>query len=173
MHIKPIITLIFLFTSSLIFTQEESTKVLKDDPEQIEALKEYSYFVIEKVPVYSGCDVSLSSTEQKKCMSEKIAEHIGEHFDTEMISSLENIPEGFVKMRATFKIDTLGKITDIKVKAPHVKLKDEAIRVISLLPDLLSPGIMNGNPVIVTYNLPIVIENYPSKKSRKKRKKKN
>jgi protein TonB len=106
-------------------------------------------------------------------MSAKIAEHINKHLNTELVSTIENIPEGFVKMRVKFKIDTLGKVFDIKVRAPHIKLEEEVIRVIKLVPNLIRPGIMDKNPVIVTYGLPIVIENYPSKKSKKKRKKKN
>jgi protein TonB len=56
-----------------------------------------------------------------------------------------------------FKIDRHGNIANIKARAPHKKLKEEAIRVIKLLPKMI-PGKQRGKAVGVSYGLPIVFK---------------
>ena len=46
---------------------------------------------------------------------------------------------------------------DIRVRAPHPQLKDEAIRIINLLPKM-EPGKVNGKAVSVSYLLPIIFK---------------
>ncbi len=53
-----------------------------------------------------------------------------------------------------FKIDEKGNITDIRARAPHIKLEEEAIRVMKLLPKMI-PGKQKGKTVAVLYSLPI------------------
>lgn len=48
-------------------------------------------------------------------------------------------------------------ITDVKVRAPHSELADEAKLVINALPKL-QPGMHNGKAVTVPYSLPIVFK---------------
>ncbi|MEJ2113641.1 MAG: energy transducer TonB [Flavobacteriaceae bacterium] len=54
-----------------------------------------------------------------------------------------------------FKIDKTGKITDIKTRAPHLKLEQEAERVIKIIPEM-TPGRQSNNNVSVMYTLPII-----------------
>ena len=56
-----------------------------------------------------------------------------------------------------FKIDKKGNIVNIEARAPHKKLKEEAIRVVKLLPKMM-PGRQRGKPVGVKYGLPIVFK---------------
>jgi len=53
-----------------------------------------------------------------------------------------------------FTIDTSGNPKDIQVKAPNEKLKEEAYRIISKLPQMI-PGQFEGADVNTTYALPI------------------
>ena len=46
---------------------------------------------------------------------------------------------------------------DIRARAPHGELEEEAIRVISQLPQM-KPGIQRGKAVTVPYSLPIIFE---------------
>ena len=64
---------------------------------------------------------------------------------------------GKVKVDVTFEIDTLGMIQNIMVKAPHIALEEEAIRVVKLIPKM-TPGYIDGNPVVVPYSVPISVE---------------
>ena len=45
-------------------------------------------------------------------------------------------------------------VEDVKARAPHPALAEEAERVIKRLPKF-EPGILNGEPVTVPYSLPI------------------
>ena len=56
-----------------------------------------------------------------------------------------------------FKIDKNGNITNVQARAPHNRLRDEAIRVIKLLPKMI-PGKQRGRPVGVKYSLPIAFK---------------
>ena len=55
-----------------------------------------------------------------------------------------------------FKIDKTGKIVDVRARGPHARLEKEAIRVISLLPQM-TPGKQRGRAVGVKYTLPITL----------------
>jgi hypothetical protein len=46
-----------------------------------------------------------------------------------------------------------GDIVDVQARAPHVKIKEEVIRVMRSLPKMI-PGKQNGQEVIVNYNIP-------------------
>ena len=64
---------------------------------------------------------------------------------------------GTQKIHAQFKIDSLGFIKNIKIRAAHPKFEEEATRVIKLLPQFI-PAKQEGKPVPVVYNLPIVFQ---------------
>ena len=137
-----LIPILFLF-SFLSFSQEPS--------------KEVPFAVIDEVPVYKGCNEGLNNSELKKCMSDKITKHVVKNFNTTIANSL-GLPDGYVRVNVMFKIDKKGNITGIRSRAPHPKLEEEAIRVISLMPKLDEPGRQRGKPVIVPYSLPIMFK---------------
>ncbi|WP_179344243.1 energy transducer TonB [Winogradskyella ursingii] len=107
----------------------------------------------EHVPVYKGCEDIYGNKARKNCMSQKISELILKNFNSNIASNvgLQGKQRIFVK----FKIDKLGIIKDIEVKAPHPNLENEAMRVIGLIPKL-TPGYQRGKTIIVPYSLPIV-----------------
>lgn len=110
---------------------------------------------IEKVPVYPGCENSKNNIERKKCLSYKITKLIQRKFNS-------GVAEGYgltgrQKIDVQFTIDKTGHITNVKTRAPHPKLKEEAERVISIIPKM-TPGRQQDKNVGVIYNLPIIFQ---------------
>ncbi|WP_397364816.1 energy transducer TonB [Olleya sp. R77988] len=132
--------------------------------------EEVPYSIIENVPRYKGCPAILSNEIAKKCMSAKVSKHVSSHFNGNLASSLDLSP-GIKKIYVFFKINKEGKVTSIKARAPHPALEKEAIRVISLIPDLDAPGMQRGKPATVPYSLPITfsIEETAAQKRERKR----
>ncbi len=116
---------------------------------------EVPFAIIEKVPVYRGCDEKMNNKDLKKCMSTKVAEHVSKNFRIKLAKKL-NLDSGIVRIFVAFKVDKDGKVIDIMARAPHQKLEEEAKRVIRKIPKLTKPGYQKGKAVIVPYALPIV-----------------
>ena len=113
----------------------------------------------ETVPVYPGCKIKASNSEKRKCMSSAISEFVVRKFDTDTAKDLGL--SGRQRIAVIFKIDKKGYVKNIRVRAPHPRLEKEAIRVINMLPRM-TPGTVNGQPVIVPYSLPITFQVAPS-----------
>jgi len=118
---------------------------------------EVPFSVIEKVPVYRGCDKNLNNEELIKCMNGKMSELISKNFNLKLAGRLK-LPPGLIRIHAIFKIDKKGKVIDVRARGPHPKLEDEAIRVIKKIPKLKSPGYFRNQRVIVPYSIPIVFK---------------
>lgn len=54
-----------------------------------------------------------------------------------------------------FKIDKSGNVSEIEASAKHDKLKNEAIKVVNKIPQMI-PGKQKDKAVEVMYSLPIV-----------------
>ena len=113
------------------------------------------FAVIEQVPVYPGCENLGNNEEQKKCMSQKIQDHVIANFNSDMGKDVGLT--GVNRVVVQFKIDKNGEIVDVNARAPHPKLVEEAKRVVSSLPKMI-PGQQKGKNVGVMYSLPIVFE---------------
>ncbi len=121
------------------------------------------FAVIEKVPVYPGCDENMPSQPLKDCMSSEISSLVSRNFNIKVVENL-GLPEGRKNIYVSFKINKEGNIVAIQARGPHVKLEEEAIRVIKLLPKMDKPGYVRDKPVIVPYSLPITFELKNAKK---------
>ena len=129
---------------------------------------ELPFIVIERVPVYKGCDKKLSNEVLKKCMSNGITKHIIKKFNTNSALSI-GLPNGLVRIYVSFKIDKKGRVVNVKAKGPKPQLEKEAIRVVKLIPRLSQPGYHKGKPVVVFYALPIIFKiDNPTPKSKKR-----
>lgn len=117
----------------------------------------------ERVPVYPGCELLISNSAQKKCMSEKISEFIKRELNTNIASGTDLL--GRQRIHVFFKIDKTGKVTDVRARGPHQDLEKEAIRVIKSLPQM-EPGTQRGKAVNVPYALPIVFMIQKSSKTK-------
>jgi hypothetical protein len=131
---------------------EEIAEIELIDEAIDEEIMDIPFSVVEIVPVYPGCEGT--NQEKKECFSQKINDHITEHFNIELSNNL-NISPGIQRISASFTIDSQGTIVDIIVRAPHRIMAREAIRVLKLLPQM-TPGGQRGSFVDVAYTLPII-----------------
>ncbi len=123
--------------------------------EEEEVIEDVPFVVIENAPVFPGCKGSRE--ELKDCFSVKMNKFISKKFNTNLASDLGLDSGSIQRIFVIFKIDKKGNIVNIEARAPHKKLKEEAIRVVKLLPKMM-PGRQRGKPVGVKYGLPIVFK---------------
>jgi len=109
---------------------------------------------IENVPVFPSCEGT--QEELRVCLQEKITQHVNKNFNSDLATELK-LESGVKRIFVMFKIDKEGNIAEVKARAPHQSLADEAIRVINLLPKMI-PGKQKGENVAVKYSLPIVFK---------------
>ncbi|WP_299243313.1 peptidylprolyl isomerase [uncultured Aquimarina sp.] len=121
---------------------------------------------VDKVPKTQNCKNLTDQSLIKKCVSEEIKQFVNKNFNIKVAEAIDLT--GVNKIYVRFKIDTLGRITDVQSRGPAIELEEEANRVISSLPQMI-PGEFQGEKVNVLYSLPIVfnIENPSEKETRK------
>ncbi|MCF6347377.1 MAG: energy transducer TonB [Flavobacteriaceae bacterium] len=122
--------------------------------EEEEIIEEVPFAVIEEAPIYPGCKGS--KAERKKCLQQKIREHVNKKFNVNLAEEL-GLEPGKKKVYVLFKINYKGNITDVRARGPHKRLEKEAIRVVRLLPKM-TPAKQRGKPVNIKYTLPITLE---------------
>ncbi len=110
--------------------------------------------VIEKFPIFPGCEDVFGNKAKRKCANQRVAEHIVSNFDKKKIEKLGLSP-GRKRIYVMFKIDKSGTVKDIKVRGPHPMLEDEARRIINKIPTV-EPGTQRGEPVTMPFSIPIV-----------------
>ena len=140
----------------------ESTEIAEDEiiepvvmvedvnVDEIEEDVEVPFSVVEKIPVFPGCE-GLSISESKKCFQSKIQAHIKKNFKyPELAVDLGINGKVFV----LFVIDADGVSSNIRTRGPDKILEKEATRIIGLLPKM-TPGRQRGKSVKVPYSIPI------------------
>jgi len=136
--------------------QEEEIMEIEEIEEALdEEIADVPFAVIENVPVYPGCEKKRSNAEKKKCMSEKVQKFVQKKFNTELAGDLGL--EGRQRIAVQFKIDKNGDVVNVRARAPHPKLEQEAVKVVKALPKMV-PGRQRGNAVGVLYSLPILFQ---------------
>lgn len=140
--------LLFFATSLFAFSQETIIPKNTNDSDDV------SFALVERVPIYKGCDENMGNQALKECFNERMNSHIAKNFNVRVADKLNLPDETIVKISVFFKISTNGEIIDIKARSPYPELEIEAIRTIKLLPKL-KPGYVDGKPVRVPYFLPI------------------
>ena len=161
---KLLILFIFILSFSFTFGQDEN----KLETEYVDV----PFAIIERAPIYPGCKVGDNGA-LKKCMSERIDAFVSSNFNMKLIDSLE-LPPDIYRISVQFKIDKSGNVIDVRARATHPSIEEEAIRVVSSLPKF-TPGEQKGETVAVIYAIPIQFEVAPkidkedSKKSKRKK----
>src|SRR5690606_1352304 len=107
-----------------------------EEEEEYDEDIEVAFAIIENVPVFPGCE-SGNNEDKKACMNEKMQKFIQENFNSDLAGELGL--SGIQKISVFFKIDKTGEIVDVKARAPHPRLEQEAIRVVGMLPKM-KPG---------------------------------
>ena len=120
-----------------------------------EEIVDVPFAVIENVPIYPGCEDQPNNNAKKECMSKKVEKFVISRFDTSLAGELGL--EGRQRISVQFKINKNGDVVGVRARAPHPKLEEEAIKVVSGLPKMI-PGKQRGKPVGVLYALPIIFQ---------------
>jgi beta-lactamase regulating signal transducer with metallopeptidase domain len=113
--------------------------------------QEVAFSQIDQIPTFPNC-----AENDKACFQKQLNEHIKNHFDQQMVQNV-GLSQGKQKVIIMFMINEYGQVENVKVRAPAKELKDEAMRVVKLLPQM-QPGIHNGKTVKVQYVLPIALQ---------------
>jgi protein TonB len=135
--------------------QEEEIVEIDDIEEADEEIDDVPFAVIENVPIYPGCEKKKNNTEKKNCMSEKVQKFVQKKFNTDLAGDLGL--EGRQRISVQFKIDKYGNVVNVRARAPHPKLEQEAVKVVKALPKMI-PGKHRGKAVGVLYSLPILFQ---------------
>lgn len=134
---------------------DESEAVEVEEVEEVEeeeeVVEDVPFSIIEDAPVFPGCKGT--KAQKKACLMKKMNKHIQRYFDAELANELGLSP-GRKRIFLVFKIGKTGNIEEINAKAPHPRLKKEAIRIAKKLPKMI-PGKQRGKPVGVKYTQPI------------------
>ena len=134
---------------------EEIVEIEEIEEVEEEEIADVPFAEIENVPVYPGCENAGNNNAKKACMSEKIQQFVSRKFDTELANDLGL--EGRQRISVQFKIDKNGNVVDVRARAPHPRLEQEAINVVKALPKM-TPGKQRGKAVGVLYALPILFQ---------------
>ncbi|ANW95566.1 hypothetical protein AXE80_04425 [Wenyingzhuangia fucanilytica] len=142
----------------LFYTSCKSKKIVVDKNEnqsneliiQQNLYEDVPFADIENSAVFPGCE---EVEDLKKCFSKNVNKFIAKNFNIGLAEELGLV--GVQKMAAMFKIDTNGKVTDIRVKGEQQELKDEFIRTLEGLPQMES-ATQNGKKVNMLFSLPLM-----------------
>ncbi len=151
----PLLTSMLMYTSCGVY--KKSTSVVEvEKVEQVVQIEEVviedvPFAIIEEVPEFPGC--TGTRKEKGDCLNMSLKKHIVRNFNSELAGKLGLTP-GKKKIWIIFRIDEKGFVTDVDARAPHPKLKAEAIRVINTIPRM-KPGKQKGKAVGMKYTLPI------------------
>jgi protein TonB len=132
-----------------VINMEDIEEVVEEE----EVEKDIPFAIIEDPPVFPGCKGS--KEQKKKCLQEKISQHVAKNYNTNLSKDLGLTP-GKKKVYVIFKIDKNGHVCQARARGPHARLEKEALRVVNMLPTL-TPGKQRGIPVGVSYTLPITL----------------
>lgn len=132
-------------------TEAVEVEEIEEVEEVEEVVEDVPFAIIEEVPVFPGC--TGTKQQKKDCLNKKMRKHVTRNFNADLANEL-GLPPGKKRIYVQFKIDKDGSITAINARAPHPRLKKEAIRIAKKLPKM-KPGRQRGKPVRVGYTLPI------------------
>mgnify|MGYP003332081264 CR=1 FL=1 len=111
---------------------------------------------VESAPFYiDWCTSNIAVDKIRECTDSGIKLFAKQNFNTGLANELKL--SGFQRITSAFTIDKNGDIINIRVRATHPRLEEEAIRVINLLPKM-EPGRQNGKAISISYLLPIIFK---------------
>ncbi|MDB2385281.1 M56 family metallopeptidase [Polaribacter sp.] len=112
--------------------------------------KETSFLDIEQAPTFPGCELG-----DKSCFNKSIQKHFAKNFNVDMVNDL-GLSSGRKRAYVGFTIDKEGNITDVKVRAPHLTIKESITEIMNSLPKVV-PGESDGEKIAVKYSIPFTL----------------
>ncbi len=113
---------------------------------------ECSFIVVDVSPRF--LDTKKKSKENlKEVFNKKMKEFVIKNFDVSITENL-GLRKGKKRAYTRFMIDSTGNVTNVQIRAPHLKLKKYIGKMLEKLPKFY-PGENNGKKVNVRYTLPI------------------
>ena len=138
----------------IIINLDQQLRALKsqiDSGENDDGTVDVPFAVIEKVPVYPGCE---DAGDMRACFNQMLQRHIGKNFRYPELAQEMGI-QG--RVHVLFIIQEDGSIGNVRLRGPDKLLEDEAARIISLLPQMI-PGEHRGEKVRVPFSIPITFK---------------
>lgn len=114
----------------------------------------YEGAVIQKIPMFPGCNEFFPQEKAKRCFNQKMQEHIRIHFKYPR-KALRNGIDG--KVYVNFSVNKEGDVENIRMRGPHPILEEEAKRIVQLLPKF-EAGRSNGKPIKTPFSIPIYFQ---------------
>ncbi|WGH74499.1 energy transducer TonB [Tenacibaculum tangerinum] len=121
--------------------------VIVEGEAAMEPIEPYSFFQVDSKPKFK------KTTSE---FEEELNKFIRERFSNDLFKDL-GIKKGNTRMYTQFTIDSLGNVSDVKVRAAHPKLKECIKEIIHELPQFI-PAKKEGKNVSVKCTLPIIFE---------------
>jgi hypothetical protein len=149
--------LLFLFANSLLAVAQTNIIELEVDENNKIVVEDVPFDIVERVPIFKGCNKNLKNEALKKCFSEKLNALISENFNSDIGKDLDLPDQSFQYINVMFKVNPEGKIIDVAARTIYPELEAEAVRVIKLIPKL-EPGYFKDKAVTVPYFLPITFK---------------
>ena len=118
-------------------------------------IEDVPFAVVEEPPIFPSCEGLPDNNQRKNCTSEKINQLVNKNFNIGLAKEIGL--SGINRLIVQFRINHKGEIEDIRARAPHPKLEQEAVRVVTLIPRM-TPGKQRGEIVGVMYSLPIAFK---------------
>jgi protein TonB len=128
----------------------EAPVAIEDEEEVPEEVLNFA--VVERVPVFPGCEGAKTNDERKACFQQKLLEYVVKNFSYPPKARELNI-QGRVYVK--FVIEKDGTVSNIEVlRGVDPLLDDAAVACIRSLPRI-SPAEQRGKPVRMSFVLPI------------------
>lgn len=147
------ILFILLLVASNVFGQNTTEVIPARDHAYEYEQEEIPLAVIEQVPIFEECK-TIPKEKHRDCFQEMMMQFVRKNFYYPS-EALENRIEGRVFIR--FVIEKDGSVEIVSARGPHKILEDAAINMFRKLPKLI-PGTQRGDPVRVSYGVPIMFK---------------
>lgn len=135
-----------------MWTFGKSTLKVIEAMEQAKVSDDNSFVLVDKAPIYPGCDEDLDNEALKRCFEMKVLQHVSRKFKFPEEARNQGI-QG--KIYVYFIIEKDASIDIIEIsRSTHPLLDLEAIRVVSLISQI-KPASQDGEPVRMSFTLPI------------------
>ena len=123
-----------------------------DESETINGDKVVSFMVVDKKPVFKGCESFETEDERFRCFNQGIMRSVVSNFHYPEDARLDGV-QG--KVYVFFVIEKNGEVSLVSIeKSIDPSLDIEALRLLCLLDDF-RPAMVSGDPVRMSYTVPI------------------